>query len=188
MRKMIGILVVLVGLCALPLRALEDYREGYFSLPQYARSADIIGIAKFKGGAVSNEMWKGESVYRGTPITFEMQNLWFGAVSNQTLTVRGAYGHGGFPPPDTECIVFVNIHDIARELESFSWDFVTNRAAYVYQTPHDSYWFKGTNSFFRTDADSGEEKIMTSDEIKEKGFEVVINEKRSSRLIRYRKI
>ncbi|MCL2158633.1 MAG: alpha-galactosidase [Oscillospiraceae bacterium] len=38
------------------------------------------------------------------------------------------------------------------------------------------------------DADSGEEKSLTLDEINTKGFEVVINERRASKLIRYHKI
>jgi len=39
-----------------------------------------------------------------------------------------------------------------------------------------------------TDEDSGEEIILSFNEIKSKGFEVVINAKRSSKLIRYKKI
>ena len=39
-----------------------------------------------------------------------------------------------------------------------------------------------------TDEDSGEEKTMTFDEIKNKGFELVISSKPSSKLIRYQKI
>ena len=45
-----------------------------------------------------------------------------------------------------------------------------------------------TGKYEFTDADSGEKITMTYDEIKCKGFEVNINVKRSSRLIRYRKI
>jgi hypothetical protein len=39
-----------------------------------------------------------------------------------------------------------------------------------------------------TDADSGEETVMAYSDIKNNGLEVKKNEKRSSRLIRYRKV
>ena len=56
--------------------------------------------------------------------------------------------------------------------------------------PKAEFELKGLSggSYEFTDADSGEKKTVSCDELKSKGFEVDIGEKRSSRLIKYKKI
>ena len=102
------------------LYASDYFVSAYYTLPQYARTADIIGIATFKGSVSSNLVThSGIPYWDADYLTFEMRQVWLGTIPTNTLTVKFREKDFALPPLDTECVIFVNTHCYDEEIEPY---------------------------------------------------------------------